>query len=118
MRFPDLRIPWLFPVNHERVHHTRHHENQEDLDIVEFPLESSYTLKSALNQVKTSNEKKILKLLDQKPTQAEELCRIIPELSHKQVDEVLSLLQEKKLIKYEVDKDVWRISDIASIEKK
>ena len=49
----------------ERVHHTLHHEDQEDIDIVEFPLESSKTLKNAFNQVKTSNEKKNLKLLDQ-----------------------------------------------------
>ncbi len=100
----------------ERVHHTLHHEDQEDIDIVEFPLESSKTLKNAFNQVKTSNEKKILKLLDQKPAQAEELCRNIPELSHEEIDEVLSILQEKNLIIYEVDEDVWKLSDITTIQ--
>ncbi|PWI47155.1 hypothetical protein CEE45_13140 [Candidatus Heimdallarchaeota archaeon B3_Heim] len=102
----------------ERVHHTLHHEDQEDIDIIEFPLESSKTLKNAFNQVKTSNEKKILKLLDQKPAQAEELCRNIPELSHEEIDAVLSILQEKNLISYVVDEDVWKLSDISTVQNK
>ncbi len=99
----------------ERVHHTMHHEDQEDINVVEFPLESSNMLKKALIYAQTPNEKTVLKFLDQKPAQAEELCQNIPELSHDQIDEVLSTLQEKNLVKYEIDTDVWRISDNETI---
>ncbi|MHA1976609.1 MAG: hypothetical protein ACW98I_06915 [Candidatus Hodarchaeales archaeon] len=95
----------------ERVHHTLHHEDKRNLDIIEFPLESSSILKKALSQVETVDEEKILKLLDQKPSQAEELCRNIPELSHDQIDKVLSALQEKNLVIYEIDQDIWRLSE-------
>ena len=94
----------------ERVHHTLHHEDRDRIEIIEFPLESSSLLKNALIQVETADEKTVLKFLDLKPSQAEELCRNIPELSHDQIDEVLSVLQEKNLILYEIDNDVWRLS--------
>ncbi|MHA1542604.1 MAG: hypothetical protein ACTSQH_06485, partial [Candidatus Hodarchaeales archaeon] len=90
----------------ERLHHTLH---DSDLDIQEFPLETSFLLKEAFKDTSDPNEREILLLLDQKPRQAEELCRLIPSLSHEEIDATLSMLQSKRLVEYIVDEDKWKI---------
>jgi hypothetical protein len=90
----------------ERLHHTQH---DSDLDIQEFPLETSFQLKEAFKITADPNEREILLLLDRKPTQTEELCRLIPSLSHEEIDATLSSLQSKRLVEYLVDEDKWTI---------
>jgi len=49
------------------------------------------------------------KILDKKPAKAEELCRGIVEMSHEDIDNALTELQQKGLVDYRTVDDRWEL---------
>ncbi len=92
----------------ERVHHT-FHASKEILQLYEFPLESSSTLKTILENENKELHRKILFLLDKKNLDFDEIAKNLPDCTEERIRETLNELVDEELVEFNDTTKKWAV---------